>query len=248
MKASASSWRGKWARATRHRCSMCWNWRKGERREAAAARIQTGLRMGGAPVLPALPDDGGAGLVTGGTHAAHRLHRARGRVRRADRTAVPMRLRAGSADEPAARRTALLACDAKRRRDGDAGSIGLAQKKTAAPTSGCATAASGGAGNRIRLHGDGGREGRRCVEAATPRQAEAGTCENRVSSVRRSGKNGRRARVARERRAHDPRSIAKWTSWHGDDTSERWIPSRVRPTIVPMTGTAEGCDAGGSAA
>ena len=39
-----------------------------------------------------------------------------------------MRLRAGSADEPAARRTALLAYEAERRRDGNAGSIGLAQK------------------------------------------------------------------------------------------------------------------------
>ena len=107
---------------------MCWSWRKGAQREVAAPLLQTGLRMGGALVRPALPNDGGAGLVAGGTRAAHHLHRSRGRARRAGCVAVSMRLRADSADEPVARRTALLAREAELRRDGDAGSIGLAQK------------------------------------------------------------------------------------------------------------------------
>ena len=84
--------------------------------------------MGGALVRPALPDAGGGGIVTRTAPTAHGLHRARGRVRRAGCAVVPVRLRAGSSDELAARRAALLACDAKRRRDGDSASVGLAQE------------------------------------------------------------------------------------------------------------------------
>ena len=82
--------------------------------------------MGRALVRPALPNDCRGGVPADESPAAHGLHRARGRVRRAGRAPVPVRLRAGSADELAARRTAVLVRDAERRRDGDAESIGLA--------------------------------------------------------------------------------------------------------------------------
>ena len=160
--------------------------------------------MGGAPVLPALPNDGGAGLVAGETRPAHRLHRARGRIRRAGRAAVSVRLRAGSADEPAARRTALLACDAKRRRDGDAGSISLAQEGLrlallVAPWPHpvvpgaefvCVAMVAGRVAGASRQR----RSGR----------VEASAYEHRVASVRQSRENSRRARVARERRVARP--------------------------------------------
>ena len=84
--------------------------------------------MGRALVPSALPDDGGGGLAARATPASHRLHRVRGRVRRAGRAIVSVRVRAGPADEPAARRAALLERDAQRRRDGDAASIGMAHQ------------------------------------------------------------------------------------------------------------------------
>ena len=156
--------------------------------------------MGGAPIRPALPNDGGAGLVAGGTRPAHRLHRARGRIRRTGRVAVPVWLRAGSADEPAARRTALLACDAKRRRDGDAGSIGLAQEglrlallvasrpHPVVPGTEfvCAAMVAG-----------------RVADALRPRRPSRQKQAHVSTELRRCGdrgENGRRARVAREER------------------------------------------------
>ena len=102
--------------------------RQGERLEAATPLLQAGPRVGGALVRPGLPDAGGGGIVARTAPAAHGLHRARGRVRRAGCAVVPVRLRAGSSNELAARRTALLAYDARCRRDGDTASIGLAQK------------------------------------------------------------------------------------------------------------------------
>ena len=202
--------------------------------------------MGGAPVPLSLPDNGSGGIVAGGTRAAHRLHRARGRIRRTGRVAVPVRLRAGSADELAARRTAVLACDAKRRRDGDAGSIGLAKEglrltllvaqRPHPVVSGtefvCAVMVAGRVVGALRPR----RPGRQ-------KQAHVGTesrrCGDRgrlVAALALSGSAGSR----------DPRSIAKWTSRHGDDARWQWIPRRVRPKIAPTTGAAEGRDAGGS--